>query len=176
MSSNNNTSTFQAAVDSVTGTVQSAFGSLTGSTGDKVQGDTKQDKAHAEHNASQATVKLPGATVTSSGVATDDPNRSAGSWNQTAGSAKETVGNVLGVESLKKAGRDQNLEGQQQEAKGQLNDLGSGFADRVSGTVGGAVASLTGNTSAEADYQKQHDVGKTQQRGAEHDIQKQAEA
>jgi len=28
----------------------------------------------------------------------------------------------------------------------------------------------------EAEYQKQHDTGKTQQRGAEHDIQKQAEA
>ncbi|KAK7737900.1 hypothetical protein SLS53_006278 [Cytospora paraplurivora] len=177
MSSNeNNTSTFQAAVDNVTGAVQSAIGSITGSTGDKAEGQNKQDKAHAEHDASQATVKVPGGTVTAAGVAKDDPDRAAGSWNQTAGSAKETVGNVFGVESLKKSGREQNLEGQQQEAKGQLNDLGSGVADRVTGTVGGAVASVTGNKAAEADYQKQHDTGKTQQRGAEHDIQKQAEA
>ncbi|ROW13376.1 hypothetical protein VPNG_05424 [Cytospora leucostoma] len=177
MSSNeNNTSTFQAAVDNVTGAVQSAIGSITGSTGDKAEGQTKQDKAHAEHDASQAAVKVPGGTVTASGVAKDDPDRAAGSWNQTAGSAKETVGNVFGVESLKKSGREQNLEGQQQEAKGQLSDLGSGVADRVTGTLGGAVAGVTGNKAAEADYQKQHDTGKTQQRGAEHDIQKQAEA
>lgn len=77
---------------------------------------------------------------------------------------------------MKSQGREQNLEGQQQEAKGQLSDLGSGISDRVSGTVGGAVAGITGNTAAQAEYQKQHDTGKTQQRGAEHDIQKQADA
>ena len=75
---------------------------------------------------------------------------------------------------MKKSGREQNLEGQQQEAKGQLNDLGSGMADRVSGTLGSAVAGVTGNKAASAEYQKQHDTGKAQQRGAEHDIQKQA--
>lgn len=68
------------------------------------------------------------------------------------------------------------MEGQEQEARGQLSDLGSGMADRVTGTVGGAVAGLTGNKAAQAEYEKQHNTGKTQQRGAEADIQKQAEA
>lgn len=79
-------------------------------------------------------------------------------------------------QSLKQQGHQQNLDGQEQEARGQLNDLGSGIADRATGTVGGAIAGLTGNKAAQAEYQKQHDAGKTQQRGAEHDIQKQAEA
>jgi len=78
------------------------------------------------------------------------------------------------TQQLKQAGREQNAAGQEQEAKGQLNDLASGAGDRLAGTVGGAISSLTGNTAAQAEYQKQHDVGKTQQRGAEHDIQKQA--
>ena len=98
MSSNDNTSTLQAAVDSVTGTIQSAIGSVTGSTADQAQGQNKQDKASVEHDASQAAVKVPGATVTASGAATDDPDRASGSWNQTVGSAKETVGNVVGSE------------------------------------------------------------------------------
>lgn len=46
----------------------------------------------------------------------------------------------------------------------------------MSGTLGGAVAGVTGDTAAQREYQKQHDQGKTQQRGAEHDIQKQASA
>lgn len=65
------------------------------------------------------------------------------------------------------------MAGKGQEAKGQLNDLGSGISDRVSGTVGGAVAGLTGNREEQAKAQQLHDQGKTQQRGAEHDIQKQ---
>lgn len=98
MSSNDNTSTLQAAVDSVTGTVQSVIGSVTGSTGDKAQGEAKQDKAQAENDASHTAVKVPGATVSSSGVATDHQDRTAGSWNQTVGSAKETVGGLIGSE------------------------------------------------------------------------------
>lgn len=99
MSSNNdNTSTLQAAIDSVTGTVQSVIGSVTGSTSDKAQGDAKKDKAQAEHDASHAAVKVPGATVSASGVAKDHPDRSAGSWNQTVGSAKEAVGGLIGSE------------------------------------------------------------------------------
>ena len=73
-------------------------------------------------------------------------------------------------------GREQNRAGQEQEARGQVNDFVSGAADRVKGAVGGGVANITGNPQAEAEYQRQHDVGKTQQRGAEVDIQKQADA
>jgi len=39
--------------------------------------------------------------------------------------------------------------------------------------MGGAVASFTGGREAQLQAQKQHDVGKTQERGVEADIQKQ---
>lgn len=51
--------------------------------------------------------------------------------------------------------------------------MSSGIANRAAGAVGGAVAGLTGDREAAAAAQDKHDVGKTQQRGAEHDIQKQ---
>lgn len=79
----------------------------------------------------------------------------------------------LHLQDLKKAGAQQNAEGKGQEAQGQLNDLGSGIADRVTGAVQGGVAGLTGDRDAQLRAQERHDVGKTQQRGAEADIQKQ---
>ncbi|KAI8630017.1 hypothetical protein F5Y19DRAFT_68336 [Xylariaceae sp. FL1651] len=177
MSSNNNTSTLQSTIDSITGAAQNALGSITGNTTDQTKGEVKQHKADAEYDASHATAKIPGFTASSSGAVTkDDPNRTAGAYNQTMGSAKEFVGGLTGSESIKAAGRNQNQEGQQQEAKGQVNDFVGGIGDRVTGTVGGAVAGITGNKKAQYDYQEQHDVGKTQQRGAEHDIQKKADA
>lgn len=92
-------STLQSYVDSATGAVQSAIGSLTGNTADQVKGEEQKNEAKAEHDASQAHVKLPGATVSSDGgVAKDDANRSQGSWNQTIGSAKEAVGGLIGNE------------------------------------------------------------------------------
>lgn len=80
------------------------------------------------------------------------------------------------AKSLKSAGRQQNLEGQQQEAKGQLSDFGGGIANRAQGTIGSAVAGLTGDQKGQEHYDQMRAEGKTQQRGAEHDIQKQAEA
>jgi hypothetical protein len=74
---------------------------------------------------------------------------------------------------LKSEGDKQYEAGKGQEAKGQLNDLGSGVTNRVTGAVGGAVAGFTGDRSQQAEYQDRHDVGKTQQRSAEADIQKQ---
>ena len=65
---------------------------------------------------------------------------------------------------MQQAGREQNLAGQGQEAKGQLSDLGQGITDRVSGAVGGAGAALTGNRDAQAKFADQHDEGKTRQR------------
>ncbi|KAK5632089.1 hypothetical protein RRF57_007803 [Xylaria bambusicola] len=177
MSTNDNTSTLKSTIDGVTGAVQNAIGSITGSTADQTKGEAKQHKADAEYDASQATVKIPGLTASSSGAVTkDDPDRGAGKYNQTMGSAKETIGGLVGSENLKAAGRQQNEEGQAQEAKGQVNDYVSGVSDRVAGTVGGAFAGITGNKKAQAEYQNQHDTGKTQQRGAEHDIQKKADA
>ncbi|KZZ99023.1 hypothetical protein AAL_02574 [Moelleriella libera RCEF 2490] len=197
MSDKQATSTLQSYVDSATGAVQSAIGSITGNTGDKIQGDVKQDAAKAEHKASHTAVKVPGATISSDGGASkDDPDRAAGSWNQTVGSAKETVGGLIGsevqavfypqdtgstlltspIQNLKSTGRQQNLEGQGQEAKGQASDLGAGVASRVQGTIGGAVTSLTGDKEGQAHYDQLRADGKAQQRGVEHDVQKKAEA
>lgn len=77
---------------------------------------------------------------------------------------------------MKAEGARQNQEGKEQEAAGQVSDLGKGISDRVGGTVGGAFAGLTGNDAAKAEYQLQHDQGKTSQRGVEAELQKQAEA
>ncbi|KAH7326243.1 hypothetical protein B0I35DRAFT_474914 [Stachybotrys elegans] len=175
--SDNNTSTLKSYIDSATGAAQNALGSLTGNSGDQAKGQARKDKAELEHDASHATAKVPGATISGSGAATrDDPNRTEGNWNQTVGSAKETLGGLVGNESLKEAGRRQNLEGQEQEAKGQLSDLGSGMAGRAQGTIGSAVTALTGDKEGQAHYEQMRAEGKTQQRGVEHDLNKKAEA
>ncbi|TVY82165.1 hypothetical protein LSUE1_G004299 [Lachnellula suecica] len=172
--SSKDTSTLQSYIDSATGTVQSVLGSITGSTADQNAGESKKDEAALKKDASHATAKLGPLSASSSGAVTkDDPNRQEGSWNQTVGSAKEAVGGLVGSEDLKRQGQQQNAEGKGQEAQGQLNDFGSGIANRVSGTVGGAVAGVTGDREAQLRAQEKHDVGKTQQRGAEADIQKQ---
>ncbi|RDW81977.1 hypothetical protein BP6252_03089 [Coleophoma cylindrospora] len=172
--SDKQTSTLQSYIDSATGTVQSALGALTGSTADQNAGETKKDKASLEHDVSHAGTSIAGHSISSTGAVTkNDPNRTEGSWNQTVGSAKEAVGGLIGSEDLKRAGAQQNAEGKGQEAQGQLSDFGSGIANRVTGAVGGAVAGVTGDREAQLKAQEQHDVGKTQQRGAEADIQKQ---
>ncbi|OAA57371.1 mismatched base pair and cruciform DNA recognition [Niveomyces insectorum RCEF 264] len=175
---NRGSSTAQSYLDSAVGTVQSAFGSLTGQTGDQRAGDAKQQHGRDENAASHETIKVPGATASpSTGTVTrDNPDRATGSWNQTMGAAKEAVGGLVGSEGLRNAGREQNRAGQEQEARGQASDYVGGAVDRAKGAVGGGVANVFGNPDAEAEYRKQHDVGKTQQRGAEHDIQKQADA
>ena len=92
------------------------------------------------------------------------------------GSAKETVGNLLGNENLKQQGREQNLQGQGQEAKGQLTDLGQGISDRVQGTLGGGLAGITGDKSAQDKYNEMRDAGKSRQRGVELEMDKKAAA
>lgn len=92
------------------------------------------------------------------------------------GSAKETIGNLIGSEDLKQQGREQNFQGQGQEAKGQLSDLGKGISDRAQGALGSAAAGLTGDRTQQAKYQDLHDEGKTRQRGVEMDLDKQAAA
>jgi len=172
--SDKNTSTLQSYIDSATGAVQSVLGNVTGSAGDQREGQAKKDKAELENDVSHATAKVgPYSASTSGAVTKDDPNRSEGSWNQTVGSAKESFGGLVGAEGLKRSGQEQNAMGKEQEAKGQLTDFGSGVGNRVAGTVGGAVAGITGDRDAQLNAQQQHDIGKTQQRGAEADIQKQ---
>lgn len=168
-----NTSTLQSYIDSATGAIQSSVGNLTGSSADSNAGQAKQAKAQFENDASHATVKVPGFSATTDGIARDDPKRQQGAWNQTIGAGKEALGGLVGSEDLKRAGQEQNAAGEGQEAQGQLNDLGSGMTDRASGAVSGAVAGLTGDRDAQIEAQKRHDQGKALQRGAEHDIQKQ---
>jgi uncharacterized protein YjbJ (UPF0337 family) len=178
-------------------------GKVMGSSGDEAKGQMRQNQAHAENEASHATAKIPGFTASGEGVVTKDSDeRTKGQWNQTMGSAKETVGGLVGSEvcslvpfptispnmaskqaadlrheqNLKAAGRQQNLEGQRQEAQGQVTDYATGMGDRVQGTVGSAVAGLTGDEKGQKHYEKMRAEGKTQQRGAEYDIQKQADA
>ena len=50
------------------------------------------------------------------------------------------------------------------------------IADRLKGAAGGVMASVTGDKESQESYQLQHDTGKTAQRSAESDIQKQAKA
>jgi uncharacterized protein YjbJ (UPF0337 family) len=114
---------------SATGAVQSAIGSLTGNTTDQARGQRtylsrytsttnasyltnnltteKQDVAEAKNEISHAGANIGGHSVSASGVAKNDPNRSEGSWNQTIGSGKEFVGGALGLEGLKKEGQQQ---------------------------------------------------------------------
>ena len=92
------------------------------------------------------------------------------------GAAKETIGNAFGAEGLKKEGQQQNAQGKGMEAEGQLSDFGGGIKDRAHGALGGAATGITGDREKQLKYQEMHDDGKTQQRSAEHDIQKQADA
>lgn len=80
----------------------------------------------------------------------------------------------MGAEGLKQEGIKQNQDGKAQEAQGQLGDLGKGVSDRISGTVGGAIAGVTGNREDQLRAQAKHDEGKTLQRGVESDLQAQA--
>lgn len=92
-------STGNSYLESATGKAQSALGTLTGNTGDKAKGELREDKAEAEYDASHATAKVPGATLSGSGAAvTDNQDRTDGSWNQTLGSTKEAVGGLIGNE------------------------------------------------------------------------------
>lgn len=159
MSSSNqdNTSTLQSYADSAMGAIHSGIASITGSAGDQANADQAKAKAEAEKDLSHSAAKAGPFTISSSGApAKDNSDRTEGQYDQTMGSVKEALGNLTGNENLKTQGREQNMQGQGQEAKGQLSDLGQGISDRVGGTVGSAYATLTGNKAAEEVYQQQH--------------------
>lgn len=169
-------STIKSFVDKTTGAAKSIYGSVVGSDERRIEGDAQQNKGSLENDASQATAKVGPFSATSSGVATDNQDRTQGSWDQTMGSAKQAVGGFVGADSLKQSGKQQQRDGEAREAKGQATDVASGISDRLTGTVGGAVSSLTGNKKAEGAYAKQHNQGKTLQRGVEHDVSNEADA
>lgn len=161
--SDSNSSSIKAYTDSAIASGQSMLGKITGSAGDKVrtscppflshstsitqiprfsltnhlpqnEAAARKSTSEAENDASHTVGKIgPVAASSSGGVSVDDPDRSEGSWNQTVGSGKEALGGLLGAEGLKREGQQQNAEGKAQEAKGQLNDFGSGVQDRLHG-------------------------------------------
>lgn len=90
------------------------------------------------------------------------------------GSAKEAVGNMIGNESLRRAGVEQNAAGKEAEAKGQLKDWGQGISDRAQGALGSVGAAVSGDRAEEEKFRDVHDEGKARQRGAEVDMQKKA--
>lgn len=79
---------------------------------------------------------------------------------------------MIGNESLRRAGVEQNAAGKEQEAKGQLKDFGQGVADRAQGALGSIGAAVSGDRETEEKYRDMHDEGKVRQRGAEADMAK----
>ncbi|PYH48612.1 putative mismatched base pair and cruciform DNA recognition protein [Aspergillus saccharolyticus JOP 1030-1] len=174
--SSENSSTLKSYVDQATGLAQRAIGSLTGDASTKNEGEATRQEGKIENANSHTTAKLGPVTAdpNTGATATDHPKRTDGSWDQTLGSAKESLGNLIGNESLRKAGQEQNAAGKQAEAEGQLKDWGEGVKGRVEGGVGKVAAAVTGDEAEEQRYKEVHDTGKVQQRGAEADIQKRA--
>ncbi|KAJ5561266.1 hypothetical protein N7535_004267 [Penicillium sp. DV-2018c] len=171
---NNNASTGQSYLDQATGLAQRAMGAVTGDSSTQLKGEVKQDKGETKHEASHTTAKLGNITAdpNTGAVAKDDPKRDTGSWDQTVGSAKESLGNMIGNESLRRTGAEQNAAGKEQEAKGQLKDWGEGIQDRAQGALGSVGAAVTGDRTKEEKYRDIHDEGKVRQRGAEADMEK----
>ena len=136
------------------------------------KGEAAQEQAKIQDENSHTTAKLGpfSADPNTGAVAKDDPNRANGSWDQTVGSAKESLGNLIGNESLRRTGAEQNAAGKEQEAKGQLKDWGAGIQDRAQGAVGGIAAAVSGNREDEEKFREMHDEGKVRQRGAEADM------
>lgn len=71
---------------------------------------------------------------------------------------------------------EQNQQGKEEEAQGQLKDLGGGIAGRAKGYAGGVAAAMTGDRAEQERMQQMHDEGKARQRGVEHDLQKKVDA
>ncbi|PLB53422.1 putative mismatched base pair and cruciform DNA recognition protein [Aspergillus steynii IBT 23096] len=174
--SSENPSTLKSYVDSATGLAQRAMGTVTGDSSTKTEGETTQSTASAENTASHETAKLGPVTADphTGATATDHPQRNTGNWDQTIGSAKESLGNLTGYEGLRREGVEQNSRGKAAEAEGQLRDFGSGLKDRAQGGLGKVAAAAKGDREEEAEWERMHDQGKVQQRGAEVDMQKRA--
>ncbi|OJJ44356.1 hypothetical protein ASPZODRAFT_153814 [Penicilliopsis zonata CBS 506.65] len=171
-----NSSTLKSYIDQGTGYAQRIIGSVTGNSSQETAGAATHEQGKAEQTASHTTAKLGPVTVdpNTGATATDDPNRSTGQWDQTVGSAKESLGNLIGNDSLRRAGQEQNAAGKEQEARGQLKDWSGGVTDRAAGALGSVGAAIVGDREEEQKWRDVHDEGKTRQRGAEADIQRRA--
>lgn len=79
---------------------------------------------------------------------------------------------MIGSESLRRAGVEQNAAGKEAEAKGQLQDWGQGVQNRAQGALGTIGAAVGGDREEEQKWKDLHDEGKVRQRGAEADMAK----
>lgn len=77
---------------------------------------------------------------------------------------------MIGNKGLREGGAEQNAAGKEQEAKGQLKDLGEGIENRAKGALGSIGAAVQGDHEKEQEWRDRHDEGKVRQRGAEADI------
>ncbi|KAL7268874.1 hypothetical protein RUND412_008488 [Rhizina undulata] len=164
-------STVKSYIDSGVAAVQGVVGSLTGNPVDKREAEGLKVPAQDQYDASHVSGKVGSYNISSSGATTvDNEDRIEGKQDQLVGSGKEFVGNALGSKKLKCEGEEQNERGQGKEASGQIMDYVGGIADRVTGTVGGVTSSLLGNENAQAEFSRQHDTGKTNQRSVESEM------
>ena len=117
----------------------------------KLSTDPSSYPAHRRSRES-AFVIQGGYDIDATGIPKPPDERIHAKWAQTVGSDTQTIGNVGGVQDWKQAGREQNLSGQSQEAKGQLSDAGQGMYDRVTGHVGAAGSAIMSDKERESRY------------------------
>lgn len=83
---------------------------------------------------------------------------------------------MLGSENLKQSGKEQHDQGVGQKAAGQLYDYAAGIGNRVARAVNSAISAVMGDQQGQASAERQHDTGKTLQRGVETEAQQEADA
>lgn len=80
------------------------------------------------------------------------------------------MGSALGNASLRRAGEQQNAQGEQEEAARQVGDWSEGVGERVKGKVGEVLAARDPNTERSEEWKRMHDEGKARQKGTEEEI------
>ncbi|KAJ5790153.1 uncharacterized protein N7518_007164 [Penicillium psychrosexuale] len=137
-------------------------------------GNASTNESYLEQASDLAQRAIGTVTGTNTSTQTDEHKHEAkrdnGSWDQTIGSAKESVGNLIGNQTLRRTGAEQNAAGKEQEAKSQLQNWGEGIENRAQGAIGSIGAAVTGNRSEEDKYRDLHDEGKAHQLSAEADM------
>ncbi|KEZ45523.1 hypothetical protein SAPIO_CDS1851 [Scedosporium apiospermum] len=173
--SDNNPSTRTSYLNEAAAAIHSGVASVTGSSEDKTKAEQAKKKSEDQRATSQSAAKIgPYSVGPEGGVAKDSPERTQGRYDQTVGSVNEATGRLIGNDRLVQSGRQRSRHGEEQEAKGQLSDLGRGVSERVQGAVGGVTAALTGDRAEQQRHADIHDEGKARQRGVETELDRKA--
>jgi indoleamine 2,3-dioxygenase len=103
------------------------------------------------------------------------PPPPSGTYNQTIGSAKQSVGTLIGNESLRRQGEEQNEKGKEEEAARQVRDWGEGVGQRVKGKAGEVYSSMKPEEPGQEGvdrlkYKQMHDEGKAKQEQTHEEI------